>query len=282
MEFDPRNKLHATSGGIYQIKNKSNGKIYIGSARRFQKRFAEHVRQLNNGTHHNRHLQASWNKWGKDKFIFEIIETVVGDKVARTLREQWHLEQHFDKWHLCYNSVKNCIQTYKGIADPDLFAEKMMALKKAFYQTERGRKALDLISKSKRGKSYIEQFGPERAAEIVKKISDYKVVEMNKPEVKENLRQIRLGKTEIEIFGVEKAKEIKEKRSKARKGRYTGKENSRFRVITDIKLISPDGDIHTSINGIKDFATEHNLSPNHLCELLHGKRKSHKGWRVIV
>ena len=80
---------------------------------------------------------------------------------------------------------------------------------------------------------------------------------------------------------VTKAEEILEKMSAARKGKYIGKENSRFRVIENIKLLSPDGIIYTKIEGIKEFAEEHNLSKHHLCELLAGKRRSHHGWALV-
>ena len=104
---------------------------------------------------------------------------------------------------------------------------------------------------------------------------------MNLPEVKENLSKILTGKSFQKRFGESKAEEILEKMSAARKGKYIGKENSRFRVIENIKLLSPDGIIYTKIEGIKEFAEEHNLSKHHLCELLAGKRRSHHGWALV-
>ena len=77
------------------------------------------------------------------------------------------------------------------------------------------------------------------------------------------------------------SKSTRQKLSAARKGKYIGKENSRFRVIENIKLLSPDGIIYTKIEGIKEFAEEHNLSKHHLCELLAGKRRSHHGWALV-
>ena len=103
---------------------------------------------------------------------------------------------------------------------------------------------------------------------------------MNKPEIKENLRNLIIGKTEIERYGIKKAATISEKKSKARKGKYLGKNNPRYKIYNNLTLLSPDGVLYTSVSGIKDFALEHNLSPNHFCELLLGKRKSHKGWRI--
>lgn len=63
---------------IYQIKNLINGKIYIGSTQSsFTKRKSEHIATLKGGYHTNKHLQSSWNKYGKDNFSFEIIEELM-------------------------------------------------------------------------------------------------------------------------------------------------------------------------------------------------------------
>lgn len=48
-------------------------KCYIGSAASktgFSSRFSVHRHHLERNQHHNKHLQASWNKYGKDNFIF--------------------------------------------------------------------------------------------------------------------------------------------------------------------------------------------------------------------
>jgi group I intron endonuclease len=57
--------------GVYSIRNAVNGKIYVGSAQSFNRRWNTHRRQLRNGIHPNRKLQAAWNKYGPDAFLFE-------------------------------------------------------------------------------------------------------------------------------------------------------------------------------------------------------------------
>ena len=61
---------------IYQITNMENGKYYIGSAESFERRRWQHIYELKKGTHKNPRLQAAWNKYGPDAFVFEILETV--------------------------------------------------------------------------------------------------------------------------------------------------------------------------------------------------------------
>lgn len=63
--------------GIYRIRNKLNGKCYIGSAAYlrdgFSGRWSTHRHHLRRGSHHSTHLQSSWSKHGEDNFTFEIL-----------------------------------------------------------------------------------------------------------------------------------------------------------------------------------------------------------------
>lgn len=63
-------------GGIYKIKNKVNGKLYIGRTKNFQRRFKQYeydfrYRRLN---HINEYLMNSMEKYGFDCFEFTPIE----------------------------------------------------------------------------------------------------------------------------------------------------------------------------------------------------------------
>ncbi len=73
-----------TISGIYQIKNKLNGKVYIGStARGFEARFREHRNNLKgNENKPNAHLQNAWNKYGADSFVFETLDVVDGEELV--------------------------------------------------------------------------------------------------------------------------------------------------------------------------------------------------------
>jgi group I intron endonuclease len=62
------------NSGIYCIKNLINNKVYIGQAFELSKREYEHFWALKNGTHWNKYLQRSFNKYGEINFIFEIKE----------------------------------------------------------------------------------------------------------------------------------------------------------------------------------------------------------------
>src|SRR5690606_7653201 len=98
---------NSKKGGVYQIANLTNGKVYIGSAKCFQVRASQHVSALKKQKHHNKHLQTSWNKWGENAFLFEVLEVVEGDKLQRTTREKLYLQKYYENWEKCYNFQRN-------------------------------------------------------------------------------------------------------------------------------------------------------------------------------
>lgn len=59
--------------GVYRIRNKADGKSYIGSSYNIKKRWKEHRGHLRRGTHHARHLLNAWNKYGEASFVFEVL-----------------------------------------------------------------------------------------------------------------------------------------------------------------------------------------------------------------
>lgn len=60
--------------GIYLITNIIENKNYVGRSVNCFERFSKHKSLLRKNIHHNQHLQNSWNKYGNENFIFEIID----------------------------------------------------------------------------------------------------------------------------------------------------------------------------------------------------------------
>lgn len=93
-------------GGIYQIKNRCDGAIYVGSAVSFKNRWAEHVRQLKAQRHHNSLLQSAWLKFGASAFSFEILESVA-DRAELICREQYWIDRLSPFGSAGYNICEN-------------------------------------------------------------------------------------------------------------------------------------------------------------------------------
>lgn len=62
--------------GIYCIRNTATDQLYIGSAANVKKRWHAHRSQLNLGKHENDYLQRAWKKYGRDAFVFSVLEEV--------------------------------------------------------------------------------------------------------------------------------------------------------------------------------------------------------------
>lgn len=51
------NELDVTKCGVYIIRNKINGKVYVGSTiNKIKRRWQDHLKRLKRGTHANTHL----------------------------------------------------------------------------------------------------------------------------------------------------------------------------------------------------------------------------------
>ena len=60
--------------GIFQIKNLSNGKIFIESSKNLNGSLNSGKFQLEVGSHRNRILQEEYSKFGGSQFSFEILD----------------------------------------------------------------------------------------------------------------------------------------------------------------------------------------------------------------
>lgn len=87
------------NSGVYKILNKINGKFYIGSSTRLSIRNKEHFRLLRTGIHGNAHLQYSYNKYGRENFVYEIVEFCDSDKCIE--REQYYINLLEPKYNIC-------------------------------------------------------------------------------------------------------------------------------------------------------------------------------------
>lgn len=59
-----------TCSGIYQICNRLNRKVYIGSSKDIEKRWKSHERDLKNGRHPNKELQKDYLESPNPNFFF--------------------------------------------------------------------------------------------------------------------------------------------------------------------------------------------------------------------
>jgi group I intron endonuclease len=88
--------------GVYTIKNLANGKFYVGQTTKLYNRKEWHFSRLRNNKHPNKHLQRAYNRYGRNNFTFEIIETCAID-ILLSREHHWCLLLGADKKETGYN-----------------------------------------------------------------------------------------------------------------------------------------------------------------------------------
>ena len=101
---------------IYWIKNRKNGKFYVGSTTQRYVRWRTHKKKLRAGTHHCKHLQAAWNKYGEATFEFSVVERVINVADLEAAEDRW-LAQHVGKIY-CYNHGRSSKAPMRGMTGP--------------------------------------------------------------------------------------------------------------------------------------------------------------------
>jgi|SRR6185295_9627991 len=76
--------------GIYGIRNRTTGHVYIGSSADLERRWKQHRSLLNRGVHPTPRLQAAWLAHGEDLFLFVVLELCAAAELRD--REQWWLD----------------------------------------------------------------------------------------------------------------------------------------------------------------------------------------------
>jgi len=82
--------LDNKGSGIYMIYCIPNGRAYIGQSTSIIRRWTDHKSNLNKRKANNDHLQSAWNKYGKDKFSFHVLELC--DSRVLDDREQYYID----------------------------------------------------------------------------------------------------------------------------------------------------------------------------------------------
>lgn len=93
--------------GIYMIRNILNNKVYIGKSVDIKRRWTNHKTNLDNNIHDNKHLQSSWNKYGKNCFDFSIVEECAESELNN--REIYYIQ-----FYRSYNSLYGYNMTFGG------------------------------------------------------------------------------------------------------------------------------------------------------------------------
>jgi len=118
--------------GIYLIINIITNQFYVGSSIDLSRRKCKHFRLLEQKRHFNKHLQSSYNLYGKENFTFQIIEFL--EPHINFIIEQIYIDAYWDNGIKCFNQNKKTDHP-----NPQVFSEerkkKVSALFKGVKKT---------------------------------------------------------------------------------------------------------------------------------------------------
>lgn len=95
------------SSGIYEIVNIRNSKRYIGKSNAIRDRWASHRTMLNTGKHHCKALQDDFNRYGKDAFKYNVVETVKDKDLLHFKERYWWEYTIGEKYNSNDNMMSN-------------------------------------------------------------------------------------------------------------------------------------------------------------------------------
>lgn len=175
--------------GVYKITNMVNKKVYIGQTDRLNEREREHFYRLERNEHHNQFLQKSYNKYGKENFIFEVLE------------ESDNLNECELRWINSYGGINS--ELNYNLKDPTSKewsnyvkvkqSKTMLGENNPNYGNKWSEEQKEKLSKIKKGKTLEDRIGKERAELAKQKMSNSQKGRKHSEEVKEKIRQYNIG-----------------------------------------------------------------------------------------
>lgn len=124
---------------IYLVTNLENGHVYVGKTVDFSRRKREHLNALRKGVHNNKHLQSAFNKYGEDRFMFEVLEECKKEELEE--REIYWLNQFGG-----FQSDENYNQCEGGKGG--IFTEEVLSRLRGWHHSEESKEKMSI---SRRG-----------------------------------------------------------------------------------------------------------------------------------
>ena len=279
---EPSQEISAVCG-VYQIRCRQNGKVYIGSAINLQKRWRAHRRDLSNGVHINPHLQSAWNAYGESGFEFSVVEYVVDEKLLLFAEQLWIRKTNCTDRELGFNIKQEATaagmgvgRAWPGFLDPAGNAVTIVNLSNFCRQNRLSTTAMSQLFKgqsklkSHKGWTHVNSF---RQRDYIKTHDGF--IDPNGKAVGpiRNLaafcREHGLDNTHMTA--------VANGRILSHRGWTHLRGRRRRPDVVHKGFIAPGGAV-VRITNLTAFCRACSLCTVHMFELKSGKRPSHKGW----
>lgn len=292
---------------IYRITHKASGTTYVGSTVNVKKRWRTHKSQLRRGNHDNPYLQAAWDKYGAKAFEWAILEDGLADGDL-TEREQYWLGEYRQRGAV-YNLGECVDNTRRGRPLTEEHKSKISEANrgnipwtKDKHHTEETKRK---IGEANKGNQHT--LGYKHTEESRQKNSEAKSGERNPmwgkrhtDEARRKMSKALMGNQRC--LGRKFSDETKYKMSESQTGRAVSEEtrrkigkahkNKTVSEETRHKLSESHAGPHPAFKhretdeiipagmNLRKLCRERGLSDGNMCGVVHGKRKSHRGWTL--
>lgn len=113
--------------GIYIIRCKLTGRVYVGSSKNVNLRLKHHISSLRGSRHASWKLQEAWYEYGEDNFEFLLLEEVLEPELS--LFEQKYIDE-FNSFFNGFNCRKDAIRAIYRDTPKHLKSIKRISSKK--------------------------------------------------------------------------------------------------------------------------------------------------------
>ena len=128
--------------GVYKITNTITGDFYIGSSNDIKRRWKEHKIPSVWNKQPNNPMYQDFQKYGIDKFVFEVIAEVEVDKLKET-------EQQF---------IEMLQPTYNNYNAKGIDIEKIKECQKKYRKSDKGKESQRKYQKTDKRKKYKKEY----------------------------------------------------------------------------------------------------------------------------
>lgn len=263
-----------SKGGVYSIRNKESGKIYVGQSVTLKKRRDNHKYMLRKDKHSNHHLQSAWNKYGEAAFEFmvcEYVENARDNPKHLTEREQYWLDWHRLQTEL-YNKGPIAASPALGLKRSPEVRHKMSESHIGHTHSEETKHKLSELNSGENNPMY----GKHHTEETNRKNRE---AHLGRNFTEEHKRKIGLAHQ-----GRVRSAETKHNMRKPHKHTPAGLERLRLAHAKPYpafyNMIS--GETTPASTNLKAFCRSRGLHNRGIRKVVSGERNSHKDWVLLA
>lgn len=234
---------------IYKIRNVVNGKFYVGSTMDTRERFRTHRNKLRATKHHCAHLQAAWDKYGEECFVFEIVEQVSTLDALQAAEDVW-LAAHVGAEH-CYNVGTRSGAPWRGgakEAHPCFGVPKSEQTRAAIAASLTAVYAADPTSHPRYGKTHTDETKAKMSASRTGKMTGdrhYRFGQTLSAEVREKIGAAQRGvKKAPRVLTDEGRAKIKAAAAAGHYASFLGRQHTaeaKAKMSQAVQTVSPEG-----------------------------------------